>query len=582
MTKYWVRNLLVGASFISIVLIWVLADWSDQYNIQEYRDNKRYTSDLHFSVRPGFYDNEFDLVLTAPTNQIYYTVDCSEPDNTSIAYVNPIHITDASRNPNIYSSIEDVSTGFYEEYIDKGFGYSVPLNNIDKCVVVRACFYDENGEKSKVLTGTYFVGGVSRDSTYDNIAIMTITTSPENLFDYNNGIYVTGAKFDNFLQQDGLNPEVNPMAPYWWWWTGNYSQRGTEWEREGTLQYYDEKHNLMLTQATGIRIQGGGSRGYNPKSLNLYARSKYDGNDVFHFDFWNNGYMIDKITLSACGDDKFSKIQDRIVAEMCEQANLNVHYFHFKPCMLFLDGEFWGFYYLLDAIDADEISNRYSVSKDNVVVIKSGALEEGEPEELQELSEVMEFLNTANLTDDNQCKKVWNYFDQDSTIDYLACMIYIARNGDFAPIYANSAIWKTRECEKGRFGDTRYRWIVYDVNSGGLWGSKSDYHSLNICTYDDTLSNLRAQQKWIDNLCCNEDFYNKLLNRLIWLSEGVFSSANTNRIIDKWEKELDAPMEAHMNRFFGEDNAKFYECAESVRKFLEDRPDVIREYYSIK
>lgn len=66
-----------------------------------------------------------------------------------------------------------------------------------------------------------------------------------------------------------------------------------------------------------MRIQGGGSRGFLPKSLNLYARNEYVDNR-FRYDFWDTGYEPKRMTLSSGGDDYYSKIKDRLVSELTE------------------------------------------------------------------------------------------------------------------------------------------------------------------------------------------------------------------------------------------------------------------------
>ena len=49
-----------------------------------------------FSKKSGFYEEEFDLSIWAPSAEIYYTMDGSEPTKESYRYEQPIRIFDAS------------------------------------------------------------------------------------------------------------------------------------------------------------------------------------------------------------------------------------------------------------------------------------------------------------------------------------------------------------------------------------------------------------------------------------------------------------------------------------------------------
>jgi len=266
-------------------------------------------SDIIFSRSSGFYDEEFILRMYAPTDEIYYTLDGSDPNRDSLKYEHPLLIVDASYNPNVYSMQTAVTTRFSEEidetYIDlsKEPLYKVPKEYIDKCNVLKVAYYDYYGNRSEISENVYFVGFQDKEG-YENVNIISITTQPSNLFAYENGIYVTGKYYDAYKEEGIPKRKLKD----WERWDANYHQRGNEWEKESNIQIFDKDKKKVLSQKVGIRIQGGASRGYYPKSLNIYARDKY-GDNRLKYDFWGTGYNPKRMTLTSGGNDYYTKIK---------------------------------------------------------------------------------------------------------------------------------------------------------------------------------------------------------------------------------------------------------------------------------
>ena len=278
------KNLFILLSVLIFLAVCIASlEANIKYVFAEMRYGSQGTnSDIVFSKKSGFYNREFELSIYAPTEEIYYTLDGSDPDKNSIKYETPIKISDASLNENVYSMRADVSARFLEDEIIENGGevqkepiYKLPEYPVDKCNVIKVVYYDEAGRKSEISERVYFFG-FDQKAGYEDINVISITTAPDNLFDDETGIYVLGEKYSEFAEV-GMEEDYWART-YWHHWDANYHQRGIEWERESNIQIFDENKNHVLSQNVGIRIQGGGSRGFLPKSLNIYAREEYGEN----------------------------------------------------------------------------------------------------------------------------------------------------------------------------------------------------------------------------------------------------------------------------------------------------------------
>lgn len=564
-------------AFIAIVGFVVVLNLSNEANLRYvfsgmiYGNQNGTTGDIIFSKESGFYENEFLLRLYAPTGEIYYTVDGSDPDKNSIKYEGCIKISDASEQQNTFSTCTDVTARFLEDDIIKNGGdvkkepiYQIPTTPIDKCNVIKAVYYDKTGKKSRIEEKVYFIG-FGEKSGYEDVNIMSITTDSLNLFDSEKGIYVLGDVYKEFSEH-GI-PDGYWAKEHWNHWEANYNQRGIEWERKCNIQIFDTGKRKVLSQNAGIRIQGGGSRGFLPKSLNIYARDEYSDNRLY-YDFFDTGYYPKRITLSNGGDDYYTKIKDRLVSELADECNIVT--MNYEPYVLFLNGEYWGFYYLTEKYDVQFIEHYYGVDKgtliDDIIIIKNDLVETGvEADWYVSYSEMKDYILTHDMSIEENYRTACELIDIQSFIDYFAVEGYVGRCGDWPS--GNFALWRSRNVSEKPYEDGKWRWMLFDVNSTSM--------SLGLIEHD-LIGHLQGSSELFDSLCNSESFRRDFSARLEELSNTIFEKEYVNEKISEYAKLMDQPMEKHFQRFFGDSNEKFYEEVEIIRTFFnERRPYVI-------
>ena len=532
------------------------------------RNDNVYT-ELVFSEESGFYEEPFELEIYAPPGtQIFYTLDSSDPDENAILYTGPIRIDDATQNKNIYSMRTDVSAGFLSDdisiYSTNDPKYMVPNYNIDKCTVVRSAYCDATGYFSETKTKCYFVG-YSEKSGYDDINIISIVTAPDNLFDYETGIYVLGHAYDDFIKGNRENFWAFWANAYWSQWDANYHKRGFEWERRANIQLFGSERNLLLNKNCGIRIQGSGSRGMLPRSINIYARDLYDNKGRFYIDLFHTNYMADTITLFAGGDDSSSKFRDMLASRLI--ADRDFATMHYIPCAMFLDGEYWGVYWLTEKYDSVYLGYYYNVDKDNIIMIKSFEAEEGE-EKYELYSQMMDYMTYTDLSIEDNYQYACELIDIQSYIDYYAAEIYIGRHGDWPG--GNEALWRVFKTGDGKYEDGKWRWMLFDVNSGSL----APY-----IIKMDNLASLMDKSQMFYNLCQNDNFKRQFTTTFMDLVNTSFSDENVNAIISEQVALMEIPTIVHLKRFYGiEGTHKFMDEISNIQDFFDHRKPYIVQY----
>lgn len=505
-------------------------------------------TELTFSRESGFYEEPFLLELSAPVGmKIYYTLDGSVPDENAFLYTDPIVIEDATKHPNVYSMRTDMA---YETTMD-GVSYQLPDYAIDKCTIVRAVCQDMDGNYNDLKTESYFIGYAGKTG-YSDMNVLSIVTDPDNLFGYDDGIYVFGRRFDTELDEDGNHIDE----------TENFTQHGFLWERPVDIQLFNADGEAVLKQSCGIRVQGGGSRSGLPKSLNLYARENYSLAKRFYADLFGTGYMADTLTLSACGQDVIAKFRDRFVSALTRERDFCT--MNYVPCVLFLDGEYWGVYWLTERYTDTYLSHYYHIDKDNALIVKNGRPESESDEDWAVYNSMMNYLSETDFSLPDNYEALDFVIDLQSYLDYYATEIYIGRGVDW-PGGTNEAFWRVRNPVSGgnEYEDGRWRWMLFDVNTSSLEAG---------LVGEDTLAFVMEHSAPFRNLCRSDAFREEFTVTLMDLANEVFSPVHTEPLIENHLDLMTEPVDVHLKRFFGSGQSyRLEDEMENIRTFLADR-----------
>ncbi|MCL2698161.1 MAG: CotH kinase family protein, partial [Oscillospiraceae bacterium] len=226
-----------------------------------------------------------------------------------------------------------------DEYVPFG-------QDISKGTVIRAAVFDEGGNAltTSIHTQSYFVG--LRDN-YAGFPVISLSTDRDNLFDFNTGIYARGPGY--------IPGAGDPQR----WENANFNQRGREWERPIHFEII-EPDGSTFAQDMGVRINGGWSRSAAQKSLRFYARTEYSpGAPTFKYDLFDgdayNAYgepitEFQRFILRQSGNDNHvAMMRDALLQAAAH--DLNVARQSYRQAIVFINGEFWGYYDIRDRVD---------------------------------------------------------------------------------------------------------------------------------------------------------------------------------------------------------------------------------------
>ena len=420
-----------------------------------------------FSRVSGFYDDPFQLMILSEEGlSVYYTRDGSIPDETDTLYTGPLEVIDRTLAKNVLSDRTDIIAP------NKWGDAMAPLMKVDKADVIRAVAVDGQGNRSAVSTAVYFVGYQDKAEFYRNYKVISLAVDPDDLFDPARGIYIQGNSFDEWLHSDAYDPSLDE-----WLIPGNYLNRGREWERQARMQVFDGGTEVFSGEV-GIRIHGGACRDSEQKSFNIYTRKEY-GTKVIDYDLYDGENIseaadepiteYDSFILRNCGNDnKFSRIRDHLIQGLVWGRNFITQ--AMTPCLVFIDGEFWGQYEITEKLTDDFIHDHFGIKKKNVVLMKNEEVEEGTEEDGQEFAAFRDWIRETDFSDEEAYRQLEEQVDLDGLAEYITVQFYIC-NWDFGD--NNFACWRARETDPDNdWADGKWRFILYDTEySTGLYGT---------------------------------------------------------------------------------------------------------------
>lgn len=493
---------------------------------------------VKFSTKGGFFTEDLDVELTTEleNSTIYYTLDGSDPTPEDIPYTEPIHISDRTNDPSSLDSYITTAPG--EEFTN-------PSEPIFKGTVIKAKAYNDDGSRcSRIYTQSYFVS----PNIYDRYGVKLVSLSipSDYLFNEETGIYVYP----------------------------NYANTGSDWERNGYMEVFDSDGDKQISQSVGLRINGGYTRQFQQKSLRVYARENVDYNNgdskKFKYDFFD-GDVVDndnmpinsykRIILRNSGDDWWKyHLTDPSATAIAH--NMGLDTLGYEPCVVFLNGEYWGVHEIRERMDEYYVSSHYGIDNNDVTTAEISSEDSvvdyssGSKEEVEALHELFYDIANHDMTDAENYAEAEERLDLDNLIDYFIFNIYF-ENNDWP--MNNVKMWKNTNSENEGI-DTKWHWVVTDLD--GSFESLKNVASIYagekalVCwengtgalgyVLDYTPGILPAVMRSLLN---NSEFADKFYNRYMECIDTYFTTEAVQAELNGKYDEIIALRPEHINRY---------------------------------
>ncbi len=453
-------------------------------------------------VAPGSYDAAQQVSLSCGTSgaEIYYTTDGTEPTKSSTRYTSAIAVGE---------------TG-----------------------MIRAKAFKDGYIDSTVATDTYFIA-----ETHE-LPIISLVTDPDNLWNEETGIYVLGSS-PVLIEGSTMHYEE-----------ANYIDQGRESERPASFEVFDEGGSEVFSQDVAIRIQGGFSRDNQQKSLAVLAHSEYGGGTLVYPFFEDLPFTeYESLVLKNGGQDQlYSKIKEAVIATLI-RGKINCLVQDYKTYVVYLNGEYWGVYFLQEKRNEDFVAQHENVEDaDNINVISGSGLSGG-PNFIQngtndDYKDVYKYMTTHDMSQKENYDYVAERLDTDSFMDLMINQIYVA-NSD----YYNLQFYQ--------IPGGKWKQIFYDF----CWAFREPEHTTLAYRRDPK----NGGSSVFNALLAYEPWKEAFIERFAETMENIYTVDQFISVIDEVAASVAAEMPAEREKFT-DTTDDWEERVEGLRTFAKERP----------
>jgi hypothetical protein len=377
---------------------------------------------------------------------------------------------------------------------------------------------------------------------------VTVTSPPDGLFSYETGIFADGPNISKEFPHKGAN--------YW-----------QDWEREAHFAFYDKTGELLLDTPCGIKIFGQYSRAIPRKSIAVQFRNKYSTNKIaFPFFEGNKVSVHGSIVLRNCGqDNNRAMMRDPFMHKSVIDAMPDVDMMDARPAIVYINGEYYGIYYIREKINEDYFENKHGIPGDKIDIIKGYSRATAGTN--TEYMAFMEQVRKTNVNTPEGKKFIEDNVDLDNWMDYWIAVTYFV-NTD------SGNIKMVKQQGEGH----KWRWVLFDLD----WALDPSYYTTNYIEK----GMLNPKGHGVSNMFCtdlaikimqNAEFKNRFIERYAEHLNTTFMTDRMLGIFDDWKAQIEPERAAHFARWNNDPDNKVWSSYESWDRYINTLRNIVGE-----
>ncbi|MEM7390939.1 MAG: CotH kinase family protein, partial [Verrucomicrobiota bacterium] len=324
--------------------------------------------------------------------------------------------------------------------------------------------------------------------------------------------------------------------------TANYFQ---DWERPVHVEFYGDGPNrdLVFSQEAGIKMNGRFSRILPQKPILIRARSRYGSSDIAAQIFEDKPLAsFDRLLLRNSGNQDWTSTMLRDgLAQTLPLGQMDIDYQAYRPCVLLLNGTFWGIHNIREKVDTAYFENNFGVEPENLNLFENQTREYGPWSFYLNL---LNFVQNQDLNVPGHYDHVRSEMDLDQYINYQILEIFVG-NWDW-PLW-NIAHWRDYSVS------SKWRWVLVDLDAsfGLVQDTTYDFVDHATATNGPNFPNPPHTTVFFRSLLTSDAFRDEFIQRFAAYLNASFHPERVTNVIDTMQAHIAPDMPGHIGKWGG-------------------------------
>ncbi len=409
-----------------------------------------------------------------------------------------IYYTLDGSNPTIYSNV-----------------YKDPII-LDETTVVKAMSADDGKINSDYTVASYII------NENHTLPVVSVSLNPN--------------KFSN-LQNDPWNEEL---------------------EYDAYAELFEEGKD-GFTVPCGFKLFGGSTRGLSKKSFSLKFRKEYGLSKLHYQVFENRDNSVYNTLVLRSGSQDYSAamLRDPMMTSLMEPTEVDVQ--AYKPVILYINGNYWGIYYIREKVDEHFISSHYNVSPDETNIVRlDGVVSAGSKSDFESIAN---YVNSHNMANSDNYNYIKEKIDIDNFITFWVAETYITNND-----IINCRLFSHPDIEGGK-----WHMIFYDLDYA-MYNTGTNYYLF--MTDVEGMSDFKVPTDLMRNLMKNSEFRKRFVEILSDMLNNVWTDEKILNRIDEIYNIIEPEMERNQKRW-GQTISDWNSSIAELKNFVKYRKNIL-------
>ena len=355
----------------------------------------------------------------------------------------------------------------------------------------------------------------------------------------------------------------------------------------GHLEYFSPQGILLAESSGEFNEHGNDSWAYPQRGIDYITRDEFGNGHELHYPIFRTSDRQDyqRLIIKAAASDNYpfeqggAHIRDAYVQSLSQLAELRMDERSYEPCVMYVNGQYWGVYDLREKVDDHDFTRiYYDQGKYDIDFLKTWGGTWEEYGSGADWDDLRNFILGNDMTDPANYAYVDERYNTGSLIDYFVLNSYIVCV-DW--LNWNTGWWRGRNPD----GDKRkWRYILWDMDASfghyvNFTGVPDQSANANICD-PEQLGDPGGQGHvpiW-NTLLNNETFFADYINRYSDLASNHFSCEFMIQHLDSLVGLLEPEMPQHINRWGGS-MAEWEGNVQEIRDFINERCAIINNSF---